>query len=52
MSKGQITLTPEDLSQETHFFLGMIQSLCVLGRASHPRETLEALVSAAVKRLG
>ncbi|MGF1569190.1 MAG: TetR/AcrR family transcriptional regulator [Nodosilinea sp.] len=52
VSKGQIALPPEEMSQEANFFLGVIQSLCVLGRASHPRETLEDIVNAAIKRLG
>jgi len=51
-AKGQIVLTNEELSQEANFLLGVIQSLCVLGRAGSSRETMEDVARCALKRFG
>jgi TetR/AcrR family transcriptional repressor of nem operon len=50
--RGQIALAAEDLPREANFLLGVVQSLCVLGRAGTSTETLEDVVSSALKRLG
>jgi hypothetical protein len=51
-AKGQIVLAAEELSREANFLLGIIQSLCVLGRAGSSRETLDDVISSALKRFG
>jgi len=52
VSMGQVKLTLEEQDREANFLLGIVQSLCVLGRAGSPREILEDVVSTASKRLG
>jgi TetR/AcrR family transcriptional repressor of nem operon len=52
VAKGQIRLSDDEIAREANFLLGVIQSLCVLGRAGVPRETMEDVVASAMKRLG
>jgi len=49
-AKGQITLASEELPRVANFLLGVVQSLCVLGRAGSSRETLDDVVSSALQR--
>lgn len=51
-AKGQIVLAADELLREANFLLAVIQSLCVLGRAGASKETLDDVVSSALKRFG
>ncbi len=52
IAKKQIELTPSEVTAEVNFLFGIIQSLCVLGRAGVSKNTLNDVVSTALKRLG
>jgi len=50
VAKGQIVLADEELPREANFLLGIVQSLCMLGRSGSSRETLEDVARCALKR--
>lgn len=52
IAKKQIVLAPSEVTAEVNFLFGVIQSLCVLGRAGASKNTLNDVVSTALKRLG
>lgn len=52
VAKGQARLSAEEIVQEANFLFGVVQSLCVLGRAGAPPETMRDVVASAMRRLG
>jgi len=45
-------LAPSEITAEVNFLFGILQSLCVLGRAGLSKNALKDSVGTALKRLG
>jgi len=52
IAKKQIELAPAEITAEVNFLFGILQSLCVLGRAGLSKNALKDVVGTALKRLG
>jgi TetR/AcrR family transcriptional regulator, transcriptional repressor for nem operon len=50
-SRGQVRLTEGEIAQEANFLFGVVQSLCVFGRAGVEAKAMRDVVASAMRRL-